>query len=92
MVNFSVTHKHLHNHEVLGGDVQAFGDAALLRMVADAPGPSKGHPLNAHYAWFGPARPASEAMLLFLKITSCKAGQNINKVPAVTTLTRTRPA
>ena len=34
----------------------------LLRLVADAPQPSRWkEPLNGHFAWFGPARPAEQA-------------------------------
>ena len=34
------------------------GGARLLRLVADAPRPRLGQPLNAHFAWAGAARPA----------------------------------
>eukprot|EP00887_Chlorella_sp_A99_P001935 scaffold18.g1935.t1 len=35
-----------------------------LLLVADAPLPSRlGEPLNSHFCWFGPARPASEVEL-----------------------------
>ena len=37
-------------------------DGHLLRLVADAPQPRKGVPLNAGFKWRGPARPASQVL------------------------------
>ncbi|KAK9842350.1 hypothetical protein WJX81_008014 [Elliptochloris bilobata] len=44
--------------EALGG--AADKQALLLRLVADAPRPRLGQPLNAHFAWAGAVRPAPQ--------------------------------
>ncbi len=35
-------------------------EALVLTLVAEAPPPAPGQPLNGHYVWQGPARPATE--------------------------------
>ena len=42
------------------------GGARLLRLVADAPRPRLGQPLNAHFAWAGAARPALQVRSIWL--------------------------
>eukprot|EP00884_Botryococcus_braunii_P017002 jgi/Botrbrau1/3986/Bobra.0365s0058.2 len=38
----------------------SLGPDMVLRLVAEAPPPRLGHPLNRHFMWVGPARPAAE--------------------------------
>ena len=42
------------------------GGAGLLRLVADAPRPRLGQPLNAHFAWAGAARPALQVRSIWV--------------------------